>query len=101
MKASLISMIIVLCVLAIIPMVLMNEGSFVARLGLGLFPGAEQAPQPPKNLTTVTTDKKVQVYKWRDEDGIMQFANVPPPEAKNVEVVELTPNTNHQSLITT
>jgi len=34
------------------------------------------------------------VYKWRDENGIMQFTNTPPPEARNVEAVELTPNIN-------
>ena len=42
----------------------------------------------------VTTDEKVQVYKWRDEYGVMQFTNTPPPETSQAEMVELTPNTN-------
>jgi hypothetical protein len=94
MKATIISMIIVLGVLAIIPTLLMGDRGLVARLGLDLFTAEEQAPQPPKNLTNVTTNEKVQVYKWRDEHGVMQFTSTPPVEVQEVELVELAPNTN-------
>ena len=94
MKSTIISMIIVLCVFAIIPMFLLGDDSVLAKFGLGAFSGSEERPKLPKNLTNVTTDEKVQVYKWRDKYGVMQFTNTPPPEAQQAELVELTPNTN-------
>ena len=90
MKSTIISMIIVLCVLAIIPMFLIGDDNVLERFGLG----GSAAPKTPKGLTNVTTDEKVQVYKWRDEFGVMQFTNTPPPETRQAELVELTPNTN-------
>jgi hypothetical protein len=94
MKSTIISMIIVLCVLAIIPMFLLDDGSVLARFGLDVFSGSDEHAKPPKNLTNVTTDEKVQVYKWRDQYGVMQFTNTPPPQSQQAELVELTPNTN-------
>ena len=85
MKSTIISMIIVLCVLALIPMFLMGDRSVLAGFGLDAFFGGDDKPKTPK---------KVQVYKWRDEHGVMQFTNTPPPEARQAELVELTPNTN-------
>jgi hypothetical protein len=94
MKSTIISMIIVLCVLAIIPMFLLDDNSVVARFGLDVFSGSDEHAKLPKNLTSVTTDEKVQVYKWRDQYGVMQFTNTPPPQTQQAELVELTPNTN-------
>ena len=91
MKSTIISMIIVVCVLAIIPMFLIGDDNVLGRFGLG---GFDDAPKTPKGLTNVTTDKKVQVYKWRDKFGVMQFTNTPPPETRQAELVELTPDTN-------
>ena len=93
MKSTIISMIIVLCVLALIPMFLIGDRSVLAGFGLDAFFGGDDKPKTPKNLTNVTTDKKVQVYKWRDEHGVMQFTHTPPPETRQAEMVELTPNT--------
>ena len=89
MKSTIISMIIVVCVLAIIPMFLIGDDNVLERFGFGA-----AAPKTPKGLTNVTTDKKVQVYKWRDKFGVMQFTNTPPPETRQAELVELTPDTN-------
>jgi len=94
MKSTIISMIIVLCVLATIPMFLLGDGSMLAKFGLDAFSGSGERSKVPKNITSVTTDEKVQVYKWRDKYGVMQFTNTPPPETQLVEMVELTPNTN-------
>lgn len=91
MKSTIVSMIIVLCVLAIIPMFLIGDNSVLESFGLG---GSGNTPKTPKGLTNVTTDVKVQVYKWRDEHGVMQFTNTPPPQTQQAEMVELTPNTN-------
>lgn len=94
MKSTIISMIIVLCVLAIIPMFLLGDNSVLARFGLDIFSGSDEYANAPKNLTSVTTDEKVQVYKWRDQFGVMQFSNTPPPQTQQAELVVLTPDTN-------
>lgn len=94
MKSTIISMVLVLCVLAIAPLLLLGEGGILDRFGFDIFSSPELSAKPPKNMTNVTTDKKVQVYRWRDEHGIMQFSNTPPPDAQQAEIVELTPNTN-------
>ncbi len=93
MKSTIISMIIVICVLALIPTFLIGDKSVLARFGLDMLGGPAE-PEVPKNITNVTTDEKVQVYKWRDEHGVMQFTNTPPPVTSQAELVELTPNTN-------
>ena len=94
MKSTIISMVIVLCVLAVIPMFLIGDNNILDRFGLGAFNAAEAPPKLPKNITNVTTDEKVQVYRWRDEHGVMQFTNTPPPETREAELVELVPDTN-------
>jgi len=94
MKSTIISMMIGLCVLAIIPMFLLDDNSVVARFGLDVFSGSDEHAKLPKNLTSVTTDEKVQVYKWRDQYGVMPFTNTPPPQTQQAELVVLTPDTN-------
>jgi hypothetical protein len=87
-------MLIVLCVLATVPLFLFGDSGMLARFGIDLSSGSDPGTKAPKNLTNVTTDRKVQVYKWRDEYGVMQFTNTPPPQGQQAEMVELTPNTN-------
>lgn len=94
MKSTIISMIIVLCVLAAIPMFLIGDNNILATFSKSGFGGENDKPRTPKNITNVTTDEKVQVYRWRDEHGIMQFTNTPPPESRQAEMVELRPDTN-------
>ncbi len=94
MKSTIISMLIVLCVLATVPLFLFGDSGVLARFGIDLSDGSDPRAKAPKNLTNVTTDQKVQVYKWRDEYGVMQFTNTPPPQDQQTEVIELTPNTN-------
>lgn len=94
MKSTIISMVTVLCVLAIIPIFLLGDNSVMAKFGLGVFSGSDEHAKAPKNITTVTTDEKVQVYKWRDQYGVMQFTNTPPMDTQQVEMIELTPDTN-------
>jgi hypothetical protein len=94
MKSTIISMVIVLCVLATVPFFLFGDRGMLARFGLDFTADSDLHANAPKNLTNVTTDQKVRVYRWRDEQGVMQFSNTPPPEDQPTEVVELTPNTN-------
>lgn len=95
MKSTIISMLIVLCVMAVVPMFLFGDNDLLASLGFG--PKDELSAlraKAPKNFSTVTTDKKVTVYKWRDEHGVMQFSNTPPSQGGQADKVELLPDTN-------
>jgi preprotein translocase subunit SecF len=94
MKSTIISMVIVLCILAVVPLLLFGDKGILARLNIDFAGGSDPRAKAPQNITTVTTDQKVQVYKWRDEYGVMQFTSAPPPEGQQAEMVELTPNTN-------
>jgi hypothetical protein len=94
MKSTIISMLIVLCILVVAPLILFGDTGLLARYGIDIFGEPDLRAKAPKNITNVTTDKKVQVYKWRDQYGVMQFTNTPPPDSQQAEMVELTPNTN-------
>jgi len=48
----------------------------------------------PKNLSNAVTDETVQVYKWRDKNGVMQFSNIPPADGSSAEQVVLQPYDN-------
>jgi len=58
MKATIISMIIVLCMLAVIPMFMIGDNNILAHFDLGRFGIREEAPKTPENITNVTTNKK-------------------------------------------
>jgi hypothetical protein len=94
MKSTIISMLIVLCILAAAPLLLFGDSGILARYGIDVFGEPDLRAKAPKNITNVTTDKKVQVYRWRDQNGVMQFTNSPPPQSHQAELVELVPNTN-------
>ena len=98
MKSKLFFMLLALGVMAITPMIYMGKFNPLAILGPGFSarsPVSENLKaSAPKNLTSVVTDEKVEVYKWRDENGVMQFSNTPPPSDSNAEKVVLDPNSN-------
>ena len=56
--------------------------------------GENQSAKAPKNVNAVSTDKDVEVYKWRDEKGVMHFGETPPESNVTVEKIELKANTN-------
>jgi hypothetical protein len=91
-------MLITLGVLSVIPLIIMGKFDPMAFFDSSLSKGASEfsklEARAPKNLSSVVTDKKVQVYKWRDEKGVMQFSNVAPPTDRNAERVELDPDSN-------
>ena len=66
----------------------------VGGAGGRTFGVGDEAPKTPENITHVRTNEKVQVYRWRDENGVMQFANTPPLDPGQAEMVELRPDTN-------
>jgi len=91
-------MLIILGVLSVMPMIYMGKFDPMSFIDSGWSNGASEfsklKAKAPKNLTSVVTDKKVEVYKWRDKNGVMQFSNTPPPDGGNAEQVLLDPNKN-------
>lgn len=98
MKLKILSMLVTLGILSVTPMIYMGKFDPMSFLSSGLDSGgsgfAKLKAKAPKNLSSVVTDEKVQVYKWRDENGVMQFSNTPPPTVSNAEKIVLDPNSN-------
>ena len=102
MKFKILSMLVILGMLSVMPMIYMGkvdpvallDGDFSDLSGSGSSEFAKLKASAPKNLTNAVTDEKVQVYKWRDENGVMQFSNTPPPDGGQAQQVVLNPNHN-------
>lgn len=98
MKFKILSMLVTLGVLSVMPMIYMGKFDPLSFIDSGLSKGGSEFKQlkakAPKNLSNAVTDEKVQVYKWRDENGVMQFSNTPPPAGGAAERVVLDPNSN-------
>jgi len=93
MKFKIFTMLIILGVLSVMPMIYMGKFDPMSFIDdVSDFKNIKA--KVPKNLTSVVTDKKVEVYKWRDKNGVMQFSNTPPPDGGNAEQVLLDPNKN-------
>ncbi len=48
----------------------------------------------PEGIANVVAEEKVQVYKWRDKHGVMQFSHTSPPTVHNAEAMLIDPNKN-------
>ena len=102
MKFKILSMLLILGMLSVMPMIYMGklnpaallDGDLGGFFGSGSSEFAKLKARAPKNLTNAVTDEKLQVYKWRDENGVMQFSNTPPPDGGQAQQVELNPNHN-------
>ncbi len=98
MKFKIISMLITLAMLSVAPLIYMGKFNPLEFFDTSMSKGASEFKQlkakAPKSLSSVVSDKKVQVYKWRDKHGVMQFSNTPPPTDKSAEQVTLDPNKN-------
>lgn len=98
MKSTIISMIIVLILMIVVPLVLFGDNEISQKFGFsGLNEGniiEDLQDKAPKNIQTVVTDKKIEVYKWSDKHGVMQFSNEPPQDGSESEKMVLSPNTN-------
>ena len=97
MKFKIIMMLVILSILSVTPMIYMGKFDPMAFIDSGFKGGSSEfaklKAKAPKNLTSVVTDKKVQVYKWRDKNGVMQFSNTPPTGVGS-EAIELNPDHN-------
>lgn len=98
MKFKIFSMLVILGVVSVMPMIYMGKFDPLSFLESGFSMGGSEftklKAKAPKSLSNAVTDEKVQVYKWRDEHGVMQFSNTPPPTGGAAEQVVLDPNSN-------
>ncbi len=99
MKSTIISMLIVLIILAVLPVLFLGDNDFLETLGFGRSDDVRDSiaslkAMAPKNLTHVTTDQRVKVYKWVDDNGITQFSQTPPRLGGEAEAILLQPDTN-------
>ena len=98
MKLKIFTMLVILGILSVMPMIYMGKfdpmAFFDSRLSKGVSELKDLKAKVPDSLSSGVTDKKVQVYKWRDKNGIMQFSNTPPPTGDAAEQIELNPNKN-------
>ena len=61
---------------------------------LDMLPSGGISSVLPENINSVTTDTDVEVYKWRDENGVMHFGSAPPQYGGVVEKMNLKANQN-------
>ncbi len=94
MKLKLISMLVMLVVLSVAPMIYMGKFDPASFFKQGAFEFSRLKARAPENLTSVVTDEEVQVYKWRDKNGVMQFSNTAPGDGSLSERIELHPDRN-------
>ncbi len=98
MKFKIFTMLVILGILSVMPMIYMGKFDPMAFFDSSVRDGVSEfkniKAKVPGSLANVVTDKKVQVYKWRDSNGIMQFSNTPPPTGGDAEKIELSPNKN-------
>ena len=97
MKFKIVSMLVTLAMITALPMIYMGQFNPLALIqGAGSETSeiARLQTMAPKNLSNAVTDEKLQLYKWRDKNGVMQFSNTPPPATANAEQVVLNPNHN-------
>lgn len=98
MKLKIFSLLVILGVMSVTPMIYMGKFDPLSLIDSVMNGGVSNfeklKAKAPVNLKNAVTDEKVQVYKWRDEHGIMQFSNTPPASIGNAQLVELNPNSN-------
>lgn len=91
-------MLFILVALTVGPLVYFNGGKeYLSELLFSRTPTKSSSiPELNKDIiySPVTTDTKVKVYKWKDENGIWQFGNAPPVGLAGVESLTLQPNMN-------
>lgn len=91
MKSSITSMLIALIALTVIPIVYFYGDDFDLMEFLSK---PFKKDKDSVDYSPVTSNKKVTVFKWKDENGVWQFGNAPPPGQAGVETMTLRPDTN-------
>ena len=90
-------MLIALTAFSVVPLIYLGKFDPLSLFDSGLKQGttefSKQKDKAPKGLSSVVSDEKVQVYKWRDKNGVMQFSNTAPKHSSAEQIV-LDPNSN-------
>ncbi|VAW54817.1 hypothetical protein MNBD_GAMMA05-1789 [hydrothermal vent metagenome] len=98
MKFLIFKMLVTLGILITMPLIYMGKIDpvpyFDSLFGGGMPDISALKSKVPTTLSNVVSDEKVQVYKWRDKNGVMQFSNTPPPTGSRAEQLEIDPNSN-------
>ena len=95
MKFKILTMLIILGILSVTPMIYMGKFDPLTLISNFSFSGLDSIETKSLNkLKKVVTDEKVQVYRWRDENGVMQFSNTPPATEPHAEQIVLDTNSN-------
>ena len=94
MKMSIFGMLFILVVMAVAPLVYFNGGKEYMRDMFFSTGSVESKLNKDVVYAPVSTDKKVKVFKWKDENGIWQFGGNPPAGLAGVESMTLQPNVN-------
>jgi len=98
MKFKVFTMLVTLGILSVVPMIYMGKFDPMAFFDSSISKGVSEfknlKTNVPESFANVVSDERVQVYKWRDKNGVMQFGSVPPPTVSNAEAVLLDPNIN-------
>jgi len=97
MKFKIFTMLLTLGVLSVVPMIYMGKFDPMAFFDSSISKGSAELKNlknsVPAGLSNVSSSEKVQVYKWRDKNGIMQFSNTP-PTVNHAESILINPNNN-------
>ncbi len=98
MKFKIFNLLVILGILSVMPMIYMGKFDLMSFMDSGFKSGLSDfeklKAKAPKSLGNAVTNEKVQVYKWRDENGVIQFSNTPPQAGDGAEQVVLDPNSN-------
>ena len=97
MKLKIVSMLIILAFLSVMPMIYMGKFDPSALMSANDeldFDLGEIVARVFKKDSGVIVDNKVQVYKWRDKEGVMQFSSEPPSGTYDTEQIVLHPDSN-------
>lgn len=101
MKFKIAVLLIILGILSVTPLIYMGKLDPMAFIDSALDAdinlGDMDAIVPEKisgAMSNAVSGEKVQVYKWRDKDGVIQFGSQPPLSVNNAEHLELNTSTN-------
>ncbi|HEY9052157.1 MAG TPA: DUF4124 domain-containing protein [Gammaproteobacteria bacterium] len=90
MKKLLFKVVVLVGILLTVPYYILGGGTMPDFLK-NMMGGQAEKPALPGDLSSVTTDKKVTVFKCKDKNGQVQFSDVPCGDG---ETIHLRPDTN-------
>lgn len=95
MKFSTLATFVILVLMLVVPLWFIDNKNLGSPAGL-VDPSSmeELKAKTPKDVKTVVTDKRVEIYTWRDKNGVPQFSEKLPGEDYEVEKIVLSPDTN-------